>query len=181
MLVTSEATSPRTTPEDTVDGAFAPMIQIDMEIADFLSAWPHCDYLSTYMARMVSHNRSDSVLHSTLFSSALNELLELSFRMRRLSGPLVCRVSRRDTVERVELTFRCAHEDRQLCEEAVAHSKAKEAQDRYLNSLSEDLVPSSAMMLRELAINYDAVLRIKADDGDTITLIADLPLEGLAN
>jgi len=43
------------------------MIQIDMEITDFLSAWPHCDYLSNYISRMVSHNRSDSVLHSRLF------------------------------------------------------------------------------------------------------------------
>jgi hypothetical protein len=157
------------------------MIQIDMEIADFLSAWPHCDYLSTYVARMVSHNRSDSVLHSTLLSSALNELLELSFRTRGLSGSLVCRVSRHEAMERVELTFPCAREDRQLYEEAAARSKAKEAQDRYLNSLSEDSVPSSDVVLWELAINHDAVLRIKADDGDTITLIADLPLEGSAN
>ena len=157
------------------------MIQIDMEITDFLSAWPHCDYLSNYIARMVSHNRSDSVLHSRLFSSALNELLELAFRIRHSDGSLVCRVSRHGTMERVELTFPCTQEDRQLYEDAATHSRDEETQDRYLNSLSQDVTPSSDMVLRELAINHDAVLRIRADKGDTITLIADLPLEGLAN
>jgi hypothetical protein len=157
------------------------MIQIDMEIADFLSAWPHCDHLSTYMARMISHNRSDSVLHSTLFSSALNELLELAFRTRRSDGSLVCRVSRHGPVERVELTFPCTHEDRQLYEEVATYSRDEEAQGRYLKSLSQDVTPSSDMVLRELALNHDAMLRIGAENGDTITLIADLPLEGLAN
>ncbi|TKB30518.1 MAG: ubiquinone biosynthesis methyltransferase UbiE, partial [Mesorhizobium sp.] len=38
---------------------FEPMIQIDMEIKAFVSAWKHCDYVSTYVARMISQNRSD--------------------------------------------------------------------------------------------------------------------------
>lgn len=181
MHVPSEATSSKTTPEDAVDGAFAPMIQIDMEIADFLSAWSHCDYLSTYVARMVSHNRSDSVLYSTLFSSALNELLEVSFRTHHPNGSLVCRVSRRGATERVELTFPCTREDRELYEEAARYSRSDEAEDRYLASLSQGTVPSSDVVLRELAINHDAVLRIKAGDGDMITLIADFPFEGMSN
>ncbi|TIS03399.1 MAG: ubiquinone biosynthesis methyltransferase UbiE, partial [Mesorhizobium sp.] len=45
---------------------FEPMIQIDMEIKTFVSAWKHCDYVSTYIARMISQNRSDSVRHSNL-------------------------------------------------------------------------------------------------------------------
>jgi hypothetical protein len=173
--------SSSTTPEDATESAFAPMVQVDMEIADFRSAWPHCDYLSAYMARMVSHNRSDSVVHSTVFSSALNELLEIAFRARRSDGSFVCRVSRQGTMERVELTFPCTQEDRQLYEEAATRSRDAEAVGTYLNSLSQDVTPSSDIVLRELAINHDAVLRIRADEGDTITLIADLPLEGLAN
>ena len=65
---------------------FDSMIEIDMEINTFISEWLHCDYLSTYLARMISHNRSDSVLHSNLFSSALNELLDHG----RRAGVVVC-------------------------------------------------------------------------------------------
>jgi len=58
---------------------FEPMIQIDMEMNAFVSTWRHCDYVSTYMARMIGQNRPDSVRHSNLFSSAFNELLEDRF------------------------------------------------------------------------------------------------------
>ena len=78
---------------------FDSMIEIGMEINTFISEWLHCDYLSTYLARMISHNRSDSVLHSNLFSSALNELLEVVFRTRLPGGDLACKVSRQGNIE----------------------------------------------------------------------------------
>ncbi|WP_354417653.1 ubiquinone biosynthesis methyltransferase UbiE [Mesorhizobium shonense] len=160
---------------------FEPMIQIDMEMKAFVSAWRHCDYVSTYMARMISQNRSDSVRHSNLFSSAFNELLEVAFRTRQAEGELACRVSRHGATDRIELTIPCVPEERQFYEEAVAQVTGSEARERYLNSVSGDIAPSREVVLLELAIDYGATLRVEEADGDAIKLVADLPLEGPQN
>lgn len=163
------------------EAVFEPMIQIDMEIKAFLSTWLHCDHISTYLARMVSHNRSDSMRHSNLFSSAFNELLEVAFRTRHPGGELTCRVSRQGETDRIELTFPCTPEERQFYEEAVLQIAGSGASERYLNSVSGDLAPSREVVLLELAIDYNATLRLEEADTDTITLVVDLPLEGLPN
>ena len=157
------------------------MIQIDLEFQAFQSAWLHCDQVSTYSARMISHNRSDSVRHSNLFSSALNELLEVAFRARHSSGEMACRVSRRGKTDRIELTFPCMPEERQFYEEAILQIAAFEARERYLNSVSGDLAPSREIVMLELALDYDATLRIEEAGADIITLVVDLPLEGMSN
>lgn len=164
------------------EAAFEPMIQIDMEIKAFLSAWFHCDHIATYLARVISHNRTDSVLHSNLFSSALNELLEVTFRTRHPAGGFVCRVSRHGKTDRVELIFPCTPDERQFYKDALLRVGAPEARERYRNSLSEDLAPSPEVVLFELAIDYNATLRLgKEANAGAITLVVDLPIEGQAN
>ncbi|RAZ93070.1 ubiquinone biosynthesis methyltransferase UbiE [Mesorhizobium hawassense] len=158
---------------------FEPLIQVDMEIKTFVSAWQHCDYVSTYMARMISQKRSDSVRHSNLFSSAFNELLEVAFRTRHAEGELACRVSRQGATDRIELTIPCVPEERQFYQEAVAQVAGFEARERYLNSVSGDLAPSREVVLLELAVDYNATLRVEEAEGDAIKLVVDLPLEGL--
>lgn len=158
---------------------FEPVIQIDLEIKHFVSNWLHCDCVSTYLARIISHNRLDSVRHSNLFSAVFNELLEVIFRTRHASGELVCRVSRRSETDRIELTFPCIPEERQFYREAIAQIEGAELKERYLNSVSGDLAPSREIVLLELAIDYNATLRLEENDSDTITLIIDLPLESL--
>ncbi|MEQ1953057.1 ubiquinone biosynthesis methyltransferase UbiE [Mesorhizobium sp. CN2-181] len=157
------------------------MIQIDMQIASFHSNWTHCDYIATYLARTISHNRPDSVLFSNLFSSALNELLELTFRTRHVGGALACKISRRGETDRVELTFACGEEERQFFEEAVSRIQQDDRPGRYLNSLSGDIAPSRDMMLLELAVNYRAAIRLQEAGDDTITLVVDLPLGGMTH
>ncbi|WP_442581753.1 ubiquinone biosynthesis methyltransferase UbiE [Mesorhizobium sp. ASY16-5R] len=160
---------------------FRGMIQIDMHIASFHSDWTHCDYIATYLARAISHNRPDSVLFSNLFSSALNELLEVTFRTRHIGGAFACKVSRDGETDRVELTFACGAEERRFFENAVARTQEGDARGRYLSSLSGDVAPGRDMMLLELAVNYHAALRLEDVGDDTIRLVVDLPLGGLAH
>lgn len=56
-----------------------------------------------------------------------------------------------------------------------------EARERYLNSVSGDLAPSREIVILELALDYDAALRIEETGPDIITLVVDLPLEDLSN
>jgi len=158
---------------------FGPMIQVDMEIKSFLSMWLYCDQISTYLARMVSHNRSDSVRHSNLFSSVANELLEVAFRTRHPDGELACRVSRQGQVDRIELSFPCTPEERQFYREALAQMAGLESGDRYMNSISGDLAPSREVVLLELVVDYNATLRLEESEADTLRLVVDLPLEDL--
>jgi len=161
--------------------SFEEMIQIDMEIKDFLSAWPHCDYMSTFLARMISHNRSDSVLYSNLFSSALNELFEVAFRTRHPEGGFACKILRRGDTDRIELSFPCTPEEQHFYESVVTQAKGTEARERYLNSLSGDVAPSRDIVLLELVIDYNATIQLERADAGFVTLVIDLPLEDLAN
>ncbi len=161
--------------------AFEPLIQIEMEVKTFLSEWMHCDHISTYLARMISHNRSDSLRHSNLFSSAVNELLEVAFRTRHPAGEIACRVSRQGETDRIELTFPCTPQERQFYEEAMLQIERPELRERYLNAVSGDLAPSREVVLSELAIDYNATLRLVEAEADAVTLIVDLPLERLPN
>jgi hypothetical protein len=160
---------------------FQAMIQIDMKIENFISSWTHCDYISSYLARVISHNRSDSVRYSNLFSSAINELLEVAFRTRHPSGELACKVSRQGKTDRVELTFPCTPEEREFYEQALLEIEGPGVRQRYLNSVSGDLAPSREVVLAELAIDYNAALRLESGDNDVVTLVVDLPLEDVPN
>jgi hypothetical protein len=172
---------PKATHDTIADHNFRMMVQIDMEMAAFHSNWTHCDYIATYLARTISHNRPDSVLFANLFSSALNELLEITFRSRDAGGTFACRISRQGSIDRVELTFTCRMDEQRFFEHAVARIRGGDAEADYMSSLSGDPGPSRDMLLVELAVSYNAAISINAHDNDTITLVVDLPLGGLTH
>ncbi|WP_027997372.1 hypothetical protein [Sinorhizobium arboris] len=161
------------------EAPFEPLLQFEMEMGAFLSDWNHCDQLSTFMARMISHNRSDPVRHSNFFSSALNELLEVSFRGGSPDGRIGCAVYRWGPTERVEVTFPCPPGQRQFYREAVSKTRDGDAHARYLDSISTDLAPSREAVLLDLSINFDADVRLDESEPPSITLVVDLPLEGV--
>ncbi|TCR98692.1 MULTISPECIES: ubiquinone biosynthesis methyltransferase UbiE [unclassified Rhizobium] len=158
--------------------AFKPLLRFEMDMATFLSDWQHCDQLSTFMARMISHNRSDPIRHSNLFSFALNELLEVSFRGGSARGLIDCAVYRYDATERVRLSFTCPAGQREFYREAVSRSRQEDAIARYLSAISIDQTPNREVMLLDLAINFDARLDLEEPTAASITLVVDLPLEG---
>lgn len=160
---------------------FEPLIQLEMEMGTFLSDWQHCDQLSSFIARMISHNRTDPVRHSNVFSSALNELLEVSFRGGSAEGRIGCTVYRRGATERVKLSFPCPPNQRQFYREAVCETRKRDAYARYLDAISTDLVPSREAVLLDLAINFDAEISLEEKAAASIALVVDLPLEGIVS
>ncbi|WP_018238371.1 hypothetical protein [Ensifer sp. BR816] len=164
-----------------VETKFEPLLQFEMEMGTFLSDWHHCDQLSTYVARMISHNRTDPVRHSNFFSSALNELLEVSFRGGSPEGRIGCAVYRQGPNERVKLSFPCPPGHRQFFQEAVARTHRNDAYARYLDAISTDLAPSREVILLDLAINFDASIRLEEDKPRSVTIVVDLPLEGIVS
>jgi len=167
-----------TVSDKSAEVAFKPLLRFEMDMATFLSDWQHCDQLSTFMARMISHNRADPIRHSNFFSFALNELLEVSFRGGSPQGLIDCTVYRRDATERVRLSFTCPAEQQEFYREAVSRTHQKDAIARYLNAISMDQTPNREVILLDLAINFDARVHLEKRTPASITLVVDLPLEG---
>ncbi|MBP1861746.1 ubiquinone biosynthesis methyltransferase UbiE [Rhizobium herbae] len=166
---------------ESVEAAFEPLLQLEMEMTTFLSDWHHCDQLSTFIGRIVSHNRTDPVRHSNVFSSVLNELLEVSFRGGSPDGQIDCAVYRHGAVERVRLTFPCPPHQRQFVGEAVSKTRRADALARHLDSISTDLASNRDAVFLDLAINFDARIRLENSAPPSITLVVDLPLQGIVN
>ncbi|WP_074064689.1 MULTISPECIES: ubiquinone biosynthesis methyltransferase UbiE [Rhizobium] len=152
-----------------------------MDMASFTADWLHCDQLSNYVARMVSHDRRDPVRHSNLLSSALNELLEMSFRSQTDDGDFVCNFYRRQQIERIELIFPCPPEQRQFYKKIALGLKSSQARANYLNVITNDAASDGQAILLGLAVNYDAEIQVRDLGVGTVAFIVDLPLERLLN
>jgi hypothetical protein len=161
-------------------GYFAPLLSVDLDIAAFASNWSHCDRLSSYFARMISHNRTDSLLYANLFSSALNELLETVFRVHGATGNFTCCVSRYAERDRIELTVPCGKSEIAFYLDAAANLVGEDIEDRYRVALFREGPMEASVGLLELAVDYDADLSIEVKP-QAIRLVAELSLEGVGN
>jgi hypothetical protein len=158
-------------------GRFEPLLEIEMAIGDFTSNWSYCDRLSSYAARMVSHNRTDSLLYANLFSSALNELLETVFRVHGPRGKFICSILRQAERDRVELTIPCDAEGARFYREAAGRLLRPDVAERYRNALfARGAIPPEIGMF-ELAVDYGATLSVETVDDQAIRLTVDLALE----
>ncbi|MHA7775244.1 ubiquinone biosynthesis methyltransferase UbiE [Roseibium sp. M-1] len=153
------------------------MIHLDLDIKDFCSDWTHCDLMSGYLARMVSHNRLDSLLFSNLYSSAVNELLEAVYRTHGTSGKLNCAIRRQGNLDRIELTFPADAETYGTYEAAIGKVNGDNAETVYLEALFADREPDASLGLLELGVDYGAKLAIERLDDGRMRLIAELALE----
>jgi hypothetical protein len=160
-----------------VGRCFAPLLSIDLDIAAFASNWSYCDRLSSYFARMISHDRTDSLLYANLFSSAFNELLETVFRVHGVAGNLACRVSRQADRDRIELTVPCGESEIAFYQDAIAGLAGEDIEDRYRAALFKEGPMEASVGLLELAVDYGADFSVEAMP-QAIRLVAELSLEG---
>lgn len=163
--------------KNTAGGDFELLLEIDMDIGDFSSNWSYCDRVSSYVAQMISHNRTDSLLFSNLFSSALNELLETAYRAHGASGRFVCSVSRLGDRDRIELTIPCEATGTRFYLDASERLARADVADQYRSALFSAGPLDPDIGLFELAVDYDAALSVDAEQKNTIRLVADLALE----
>lgn len=153
------------------------LLRFDMKVDSFTSDWAYCDRLSSYLARMVSHNRTDSVLYSNLLSSVLNELLETAFRRHATGGDFSCAIYREGTRDRIELSIPCDEDARAFYADAIEGTKRPDIGERYRDALFSAGPLVGDIGLMELAVDYAARLSIGGDDSGPLRLIAELALE----
>lgn len=164
--------------ERAASGQFRPMLEVEMDVDVFASNWSHCDRISSYLARMVSHNRTDSLLYSNLFSSALNELLETAFRIHRIRGGLFqCHVLRKGPVDRIELTIPVTEDQEAFYSSAISAVGGRSISDLYRDALFAAGPLDERIGLFELAVDYGAVFSVERPGTAMLRLIAELALE----
>lgn len=163
------------------DSVFEPLLELEMEMASFAADWLYCDQCSTYVARMVSHDRNDPIRHANLLSAALNELFEMSFHSRDCNGALTCRFYRSGESERIELTFPCSAEKRRFYDTIVERISNGQALANYLDVITNDDARAEHAILLGLAVNYDANIGLHEQDTGLLTFVVDLKFERLLN
>lgn len=163
------------------DAEFKTLLEIAMGAEVFASNWSHCDRIATYVAKLVSHNRTDSLLYSNLFSSALNELLETAFRAHRGDGDIACSISRAGPVDRIELTIPCDEALRSFYAGAIEDVRRADVGERYVEALLSEGSLDPRIGLLELAVDYRAELSLKPEKSGAVRLVADLALEEPVN
>ena len=148
---------------DKLTETFELLVQVQLDAGDFSADWSHCDRLATYVARMVSHNRADSLQYANLFSTAFNELLETAFRNHRKEGQIICAVLRSGAVDRIELTIPCDATIKDFYIDAVQSLAATDFAKSYVSALLSDGPLDPRIGLLELAVDYNARLSLKQD------------------
>lgn len=156
--------------------SFEPLIEVAMSAQAFSAHWAQCGHIATYIARAVSHNRTDSTLYSNLFSSAVNELLELAYRNHRGDGLVQCRVLRREEVDRIEISIPSDPSRGRFLLNAVEQLSSPGSEARYLSALTSDAGYPDVGLL-ELALDYGASISARAEGAEQIKLTVDLRLE----
>lgn len=151
-----------------------------MGIEAFASEWLHCDRISSYLARMVSHSRTDPLLYANLLSSALNELLETAFAHHGPQGDFACRVSRAGEADVIELDLPCDETALAFYSAAARRLTQPDLAEVYREAL---FAPGSAdphLGLLEVAVDYRARISIVPEKGNRLKLAAEVALEGTA-
>jgi len=157
-----------------------PLVEISMGIEAFASEWLHCDRISSYLARMVSHNRTDSLLYANLLSSALNELLETAFAHHGPEGDFSCRISRSGEADVIELELPCDEGALAFYSEASRRLKRSDVADLYQSALFAPGGVDPHLGLLEVAVDYRAKISIVTEGGNRLKLAAEIALEGAA-
>lgn len=163
-------------------GNFELLMQLHMNMGDFSADWGHCDRVATYVARMVSHNRADSLQYANLFSTALNELLETAFRnhskdLHTQEGQIACAVLRAGAIDRIELSIPCDAPLKAFYTDAVEFLGRADFAESYVSALLNDGPLDPRIGLLELAVDYHARLSLQERSASIVCLVAEITLD----
>lgn len=153
------------------------LLEVSMGIDDFSSEWVHCDKISSYVARMVSHDRADSLLYANLLSSALNELLETVFANHGPEGDFSCRIRRQGAADVIELSLPCDEKALRFYTDARERLARRDVVELYQSALFTPGEQDPHLGLLEVAVDYQAKIDI-APKGNRVMLSAEMTLEG---
>ena len=165
-------------PMDDVPGdGFWPLLEFDLDTEVLDKQWVNCDFMSSFVAKMVSHNRADPFMFSNLLSAALNELFETVYRSKKEAGRFSVRMLRKGRVERIAMIVPCSGDEQQFFVNTVEEIRAPDALYKYLEFLFSGDGLDRRLGLFELAISYKAQISAVAVTDKAIRLTVDLIID----
>jgi len=162
---------------EVIESEFEPLLEFSIDAGAFDKRWEHCDILSTFVARVVSHNRLDPFKYSNLLSAALNELLETVFRTHKTVGRFNFTILRSGAADRVVLTVPCDAEEQRFYADTANAAKAPDAENKYIDYLFAEDSFDRCVGLYELAVNYRARFGVSVVEDRLVRLTVDIALE----
>lgn len=154
------------------------LIEISMGINDFSTEWAHCDRVSSYVARMVSQNCIDPMFYANLFSTALNELLEVVFSNHGPQGNFTCRVRRVGGVEVIEIDLPYDEKTLNFYTDVLQLLDRTDVEELYQAGLFDVGQVDARLGLFELVVDYKAKISVLVK-ADHLTLCAEIALGGV--
>ena len=159
------------------DDGFRPLLEFDLDTTVLNDQWVYCDFMSSFVANMVSHNRADPFMFSNLLSATLNELFETVYRTRKEAGQFRFRMLRKGSVDRITMVVPCGRDEQQFYLKTVEEIRDPGASDKYLELLFSDDELDRRVGLFELAISYKAQMSAVALEDKAVCLTVDLVIE----
>lgn len=155
---------------------FNPIATASLPISRFTDAWSRVGDLADYLGEISSPRRADPVRHSNIYSTILNELLEISVHLGRPNGRVDLVLCHDGIVDRLTIRIDCDDAARRMVIDAVGSLDRDKAKVAFRNAL---LAPGQAhpcLGLFELIADYSALI-ITSGDEDTLTLQVDVCLK----
>lgn len=159
------------------DDGFRPLLEFDLDTTVLDDQWVYCDFMSSFVANMVSHNRTDPFMFSNLLSATLNELFETVYRTKKEAGQFHFRMLKMESVDRITMVVPCSRDEQQFYLNTVEEIRAPDASDKYLELLFADDGLDRRVGLFELAISYNAQMSAVAVEDKAVSLTVDLVIE----
>lgn len=157
----------------------AEVMRLNVEVGLFGADWGNLDLLASYVARIVSVGRSDPVRYANMFSSVLNELLEVVYFHSDRAGVVECSIQRDGDIDRIALNVPCDPASRAFYATVRDSLTSDDSAQRYAEALLSDGPLDRRIGFWELVADYKATIAIAptADAGVTVTV--DLALDAL--
>ena len=163
------------------ENGFRTLLEFSLDAKALDGRWDYCDFMSNFVARMVSHTRADPFLYGNLLSATLNELFETIYRMRREIGLFKFRILRKGSTDRIAMTVPCEREEREFLESTAQEVQAAGNSTEFLSLLHAKDEFDRRVGLFELAVNYGARISVEALEENLVRLTVDLNLEEAPN
>lgn len=155
---------------------FNPIATASVPISRFADAWSRVGDLADYFGEVSSPRRADPVRHSNIYSTILNELLEISVHLGRPNGRLDLLLCHDGSVDRFTIRVDCDDAARRMVIDAIGSLDRHGAKAAFRNALLTPGQVHPCLGLFELIADYAAQI-VTSGDEDTLTLQVDVCLK----
>jgi hypothetical protein len=149
-----------------------------LPISRLLDVWSRVGDLADYFGEISSPRRADPLLHSNMYSTVLNELLELCVVIGKPTGCVDLSLSYDGEVDRINLRVDCDGTKSAMVVNAVNGLGRENAKAAFLLALKEPGTAHPCLGLYELMADYSAHILTVSGEG-SLTLRVDVCLKGI--